>query len=55
MAIHSRENLLLGCPDPIVSCFDVEAVEGLRLVFNSDPQPISLKRPITAIKIFEVE
>lgn len=52
---HRAENLVVGCDDPVVSCFDVEAVSGLDRVFTSDPSPISIKREIHAVKIFEVE
>jgi asparagine N-glycosylation enzyme membrane subunit Stt3 len=52
---HPGENLVLGCLDRLVSCFDVEAVRGMHRVFTSDPRPISPDRAISAVKIFEVE
>ena len=55
VAEHPGEGLVIGCLDLVVSCFDVEAVRGMHRVFTSDPRPISPKRAITAVKIFEVE
>jgi len=51
----SRENVIVGCVDPVVSCFDVPAVRGLHRVFTSDPAPLSAARAVHAVKIFEVE
>jgi asparagine N-glycosylation enzyme membrane subunit Stt3 len=55
MAAHHTENLIVGCTEPLDSCFDVEPVRGLRRVFSSDPAPLSLKRDIETVKIFELE
>jgi dolichyl-diphosphooligosaccharide--protein glycosyltransferase len=54
---RSRQNLMIGCVDPVVSCFDVPAVHGLHRVFTSDPSPISLRGTgeVNTVKIFEVE
>ncbi len=51
---HSAENLTVGCLDPGVSCFNLDAIRGMRRVFSSDPAPISKARQIRAVKIFEV-
>ena len=48
-------NLIVGCMDAVVSCFDVAAVHGLHRVFTSNPSPISLKGEVNTVKIFEVE
>ena len=55
IAAHTGENLMIGCLDLVVSCFDVEAVRGMHRVFTSDPRRISSQRVISAVKIFEVE
>jgi hypothetical protein len=55
VAAHPRDNLMIGCLDLAVSCFDVDAVRGMHRVFTSDPLPISPHRVISAVKIFEVE
>jgi dolichyl-diphosphooligosaccharide--protein glycosyltransferase len=54
MSAHPLERFVLGCLDPGASCVDVPAVEGLRRVYSSDPLPISPKRTVRAVKIFEV-
>ncbi len=52
---HGGQNLMAGCLDPVMSCFDVEAVRGLRRVFTSG-QPSALpERSVSAVKIFEVQ
>jgi oligosaccharyl transferase (archaeosortase A-associated) len=47
------ERLTLGSFDTTESCVDLDAVEGLKLVFNSDPGPIQRGHPVRAVKIFE--
>ena len=51
---HSSENLTIGCLDPGVSCFNLDAIYGIRRVFTTDPTPISKAHQIRAVKIFEV-
>ncbi|HVV46460.1 MAG TPA: STT3 domain-containing protein [Bryobacteraceae bacterium] len=51
---HASENLTVGCVDPGVSCFNLDAIHGIRRVFTSDPRPISKGRIVRAVKIFEV-
>ena len=55
IAAHRGDNLVAGCLDLAVSCFDVEAVRGMHRVFTSDPRPISPDHIISAVKVFEVE
>jgi asparagine N-glycosylation enzyme membrane subunit Stt3 len=51
---HPERRLLLACIDPGRSCVDLEAADGLRRVFSSDPLPVSPERPLRAVKVFEV-
>lgn len=51
---HTFENLMIGCEEPLVSCFDVDAVPGVHRVFTSDAAPLSL-RHVNAVKIFELD
>ena len=51
---HPTARLTMGCLDPLVSCFALPPVAGLRRVFASDPTPVSAASPIRAVKIFEV-
>jgi asparagine N-glycosylation enzyme membrane subunit Stt3 len=53
-AEHSEAKLIMGCLDPLVSCFRIPAVHGLRRVYASDPSPVSAQAPIRAVKIFQV-
>ena len=51
---HPLQSLIAGCLNPIVSCFALPAVDGLRLVYSSDPRPVRPQGGIHAVKIFEV-
>ena len=51
---HRMQRLTYGCLDPGRSCLALPAVEGLKRVYSSDPLPISHKRIIKAVKIFQV-
>jgi hypothetical protein len=55
VAAHGGDNLVVGCLDPMVSCFDVEAVRGLRPVFTSGAPSALPDRSVDAVRIFEVE
>ena len=46
--------LTVGCLDPGKSCVALPAVKGLKCVFSSDPLPLSPKRAVRAVKIFQV-
>ena len=51
---HPRGRFTVGCMDPGRSCVPVPAVDGLQLVYSSDPRPIVKGRAVRAVKIFEV-
>jgi dolichyl-diphosphooligosaccharide--protein glycosyltransferase len=50
---HSAR-VTVGCLNPGKSCIALPAVKGIRRVFSSDPLPLSPKRAVRAVKIFEV-
>jgi dolichyl-diphosphooligosaccharide--protein glycosyltransferase len=52
---HPERSFLMACIDPGRSCVSLEPLAGVRRVFSSDPLPLSLERPLRAVKIFEVE
>jgi dolichyl-diphosphooligosaccharide--protein glycosyltransferase len=51
---HPLDRLVEGCPDAGASCFALPAVKGMRLVYTSDPLPISPQRAVRAVKVFEI-
>ena len=55
ISAHGGLNFIAGCLYPVVICFDVEAVRGLRRVFTSGQPSTFPERSVNAVKIFEVE
>lgn len=51
---HPFSKLTIGCLDPVVSCFALPPVEGMRLVYSSDPRPFTHGHPLSTVKIFQV-